>query len=75
MRIPVVYSRIYSDFFAVFRRGRYIGDVRKTPNGWMFRSCSLPVFESPPCQYRLQAVMCWPELEKEDSPSPSLLYS
>ena len=63
MRIAITYSRIYKDFFAVYRDGRYIGDVRKGPDGWVFRSCSKPLYTSPPCEYRLQAVMSWPALE------------
>lgn len=59
MRIRVSYSRVYKDFFAVYVDGRYVGDVRKYPDGWVFTTCSKPIYVSPAFEYRLQAVMSW----------------
>lgn len=63
MRISITYVKIYSDIYAVYRNGINVGVVRKLEYGWQFRTTGIPVYTSPVCDTKLQAVLEWPELE------------
>lgn len=62
MRITITYSKVTKELYGVYRGTRYIGEVRPTADGWVFRSAGLPAYQSPPAPSRLQAVAGWPGL-------------
>lgn len=57
------YSKITDGFYSVFLGDIFIGEVRKYPNGWYFRTFTDPVFVSEiPSDNRIGAVVQWPGL-------------
>lgn len=61
MRIKILYNKITVDLYGVWLNGKYVGEVRRIPDGrWMFRSCCTPPFVSPAMKRRLLAVALWP---------------
>lgn len=64
MRINITYNKITVDLYGVWLRGKYVGEVRRIPDGrWVFRSACAPLFVSPAMKKRLLAIALWPGLD------------